>query len=287
MIGMTKSLLWRLMRSPQGLKFARLVSEEWAQAAHFAAARGCGPQLAEIVGLAVRRGPFARMQYPGHAAVGSTLYPKLLGSYERELHDTLERIVERPYATLVDVGAAEGYYAVGLALRMPDVAVIAFEAHALGRQTLQEMAALNTVAERVQVLGTATCANLAALRPRAPILVICDCEGGEYELLDPAKIAWLRDADILVEVHQMHGLDGRAVLKARFAETHDITAIEVRQRDSSLYPELAGFDPRDREALLFERTDLGGWLWCVARNRVHSSLNAPASAEPLLDRTTA
>lgn len=265
-IDTVKRLLWRMMRSPQGLKIARMVAEEWAQAAHFAAVRSCGAELAESLELTVQRGPFARMRYAGHAVVGSTLYPKLLGSYERELHETVGCIIARPYSTIVDVGAAEGYYAVGLATRMPTAEIVAFEANESGRETLQAMAALNGVAERIQVLGTATCANLATLDPEGPVLVVSDCEGAEYELLNPARVPWLERADILVEVHQMHGLNGRAELSARFGHTHDVTVIEVRRRDSSLYPELQRFDPGDREALLFERTDLSGWLWCVSRD---------------------
>ena len=49
--------------------------------------------------------------------------PLLAGSYEAELHDVLEDvIVERP-SRIIDVGCAEGYYAVGLAMRCPDAAV--------------------------------------------------------------------------------------------------------------------------------------------------------------------
>jgi hypothetical protein len=264
-IGLLKRFTWRAMRFPLGFKLAQLVSEEWAQAAHFAAIKRSAARLDETLDLSVQRGPFAGMTYHDYAAVGSTLYPKLLGSYERELHQTVEDIVRLGYETVVDIGAAEGYYAVGLAMRMPGAKVIAFEMHPAGQTAIRAMATRNGVSDRVRVLGIATRSELAALDVSGRVLVISDCEGAEYELLESDSVPWLRDADLLIEVHQFHGIDGRAELGRRFRATHDIEPIDVRRRDSSFYPELSALLPADRDAVLFERTDYNGWLWCSSR----------------------
>jgi hypothetical protein len=44
------------------------------------------------------------------SASGSSFYPKILGTYERELYDVLDTIIDtiRP-KQVVDIGAAEGY----------------------------------------------------------------------------------------------------------------------------------------------------------------------------------
>ena len=78
------------------------------------------PQIGELFcdGV-VRHGPFAGLQYPELTAVGSALYPKLLGSYQREIQGWIEEICAAGYSEIVDVGFAEGYYAVGLARRLP------------------------------------------------------------------------------------------------------------------------------------------------------------------------
>jgi hypothetical protein len=264
-IGLLKRFTWRAMRFPLGFKLAKLVSEEWAQAAHFAAIKRSGAWLGETLDLSVKRGPFSGMTYHDYAAVGSTLYPKLLGSYERELQQTVEDIVRFGYETVVDIGAAEGYYAVGLAMRMPGAKVIAFEIQPAGQKAIRSMAIRNDVSDRLRVLGIATRSELATLDVSGRVLVICDCEGAEYHLLDPQSVPWLCDADLLIEMHQLHGIDGRAELGRRFHTTHDIESIDVRRRDSSLYPELAPLSPADREAVLFERTDYNGWLWCKSR----------------------
>lgn len=62
-------------------------------------------------------GPFRGM------ALGPVYYPPtLLGTYERELHPWLERIFASPFAHVIDIGGGTGYYACGLALRMPGCA---------------------------------------------------------------------------------------------------------------------------------------------------------------------
>ena len=71
----------------------------------------------------VHAGPFAGMRYVDRS-VGSCFIPKLLGTYERELAPKIERICRRQPGLVVDVGAAEGYYAVGLAMRIPEARII-------------------------------------------------------------------------------------------------------------------------------------------------------------------
>src|SRR5215208_3855790 len=68
--------------------------------------------------LKVLSGIFAGMRYV-RDAVGGQLYPKLLGTYELELVPVIQALNRKRVARIVDVGAAEGYYAVGLALCNP------------------------------------------------------------------------------------------------------------------------------------------------------------------------
>ena len=68
----------------------------------------------ERTGCSVTSGPFAGMRYID-ASFGSAYIPKLLGTYEQELSNVLAGIIAKRPKAVVDVGAAEGYYAVGLA----------------------------------------------------------------------------------------------------------------------------------------------------------------------------
>ena len=74
----------------------------------------------------VLAGPFAGMRYETEA-VHSMHVPRLLGTYERELHASLERAPGMPYLRVINIGCGEGYYAVGLAMRLPGAHVHAFD----------------------------------------------------------------------------------------------------------------------------------------------------------------
>src|SRR5262245_23301735 len=94
-------------------------------------------------GLTVSGGPFAGLRYPGLEPL--SLGPKLLGLYERELHGAVEDAIRAQPGVIVNVGAADGYYAVGLARRCPDARVVAYEADPAQRALLQRVASANGV----------------------------------------------------------------------------------------------------------------------------------------------
>src|SRR5207249_10415948 len=94
-------------------------------------------------------GPFAGMKYVS-TSVGSVYEPKLMGTYELELHPIIEQLCKQQFSRIIDVGAAEGYYAVGMAMRSPRSEVIAFETTTEGQALIAQLAALNEVAARVE-----------------------------------------------------------------------------------------------------------------------------------------
>lgn len=57
------------------------------------------------------------MKYTAGAILGRNSVPKLLGSYECELHEIIESALRSNHHRVIDVGSAEGYYAVGFALK--------------------------------------------------------------------------------------------------------------------------------------------------------------------------
>ncbi|HWM12657.1 MAG TPA: hypothetical protein VNO82_25075, partial [Solirubrobacteraceae bacterium] len=161
-------------------------------------------------GLTVSGGPFAGLTYPDASA--TSLVPKLLGVYERELHPAIEAAVAAAPERIVNVGAADGYYAVGLARRCPAAKVTAYEADAEQRALLARVAAANVV--ELEIEGT------AERLPELTGLVVVDCEGCEHALLDPAG---LRSATVIAELHDF--VAPADALIGRFEPTHAVTVI--------------------------------------------------------------
>ena len=76
----------------------------------------------------VLSGPFAGMAMLPEASWGDgDLAPKLLGCYEAELHPAIAKAISRKPKNIVNVGCAEGYYAVGMARALPQSKVFAFD----------------------------------------------------------------------------------------------------------------------------------------------------------------
>lgn len=94
----------------------------------------------------VLNGPFSGMRY-GNRAHGSFLMPKLLGTYEMEVHSIMNDVIQNPPRIFIDVGCAEGYYAVGFALKCPDAHVLAFDIAEEARELTKELALANGVEE--------------------------------------------------------------------------------------------------------------------------------------------
>ncbi len=175
-------------------------------------------------------GPFAGMRYVKYS-LSSAWPPKLLGLYEKELHPLLARLSKTQFKTIIDIGAAEGYYAVGMACAHPEAQILAFESDAHGQQLIAELAELNGVKGRVTVGGLCDIERLRhSLRQDPGALIIMDIEGGELDLLNPAEVPELAQCQILVELHDCFkpGLD-EEILK-RFQHTHNIERIWATPR---------------------------------------------------------
>lgn len=175
-----------------------------------------------LPGLVVMEGPFKGMRYPGREAAGSALLPKIAGTYEREIQAAVESLCRRTFETVIDVGSAEGYYAVGFALRISGARVLAFDIDAQARRLTTAMAAINGVSDRVEVRAACTPEALASLvGPRT--LVVCDAEGFERELFVPTVAERLADVTCLIEFHDflIPGIANR--ITGLFRETHTVT----------------------------------------------------------------
>jgi hypothetical protein len=252
-----------------------MVAEEYAVNEGAMAERAAEPALRETLRPVVIRGPFAGLRYPEHAAVGSSYWPKLLGAYECELGPAIEGLLASAPSHVVDIGAAEGYYAVGIARRLPGAHVIAYEGDAEGRRLMRLMAELNDVAARVRIEGWCDLGALKSLAGTLPVgrtLLICDAETAEYDLLDPTAIPELGSWNLLVELHRRRSvIDPRAWVTRTFQATHTIAFVESEPRLPSTYPELQAVSAEYRRGVLFERTDPFGWAVLRPRPSMDSS----------------
>lgn len=191
-------------------------------------------ELYRATGGTVQRGPFKGLKL-GPLLCHGEASPKLLGCYEEEIHDALERCIARNPAKVVNIGSAEGYYAVGLARRLPTVPVVAFDPLEPAQTLTRFNAQLNE--QVIEVRGLATLDALQeALIPRS--LIVCDCEGAEVDLMNPAQLPTLAECDFIVECHDFLKPGLANELMQRFSQTHALEHISEGARNPNGEPTL-------------------------------------------------
>jgi predicted O-methyltransferase YrrM len=194
----------------------------------------------------VLNGPFQGLR------LAYTDWPKLLGSYEDELHGILGTILQSGYDQIINVGCAEGYYAVGFAAKLTQARVHCFEINPQGIESCRANARSNNVLDRLSFSGFCDTTELARLDYKHKTLIFCDCEGYEKELLRPEAVPALKRCDILVEVHHSRDPDIAATLTARFRDTHQITRVREQYKDPRKYPQLGSLTVFEQRVALSE-----------------------------------
>lgn len=243
---------------PQTLNSALRLLAKWR-------AEGLGQALVERSGERVLSGPFRGMAYPVQASEGAR-NPRLIGCYEASLAPVIENIVADGYDRVIDIGSAEGYYAVGLARRMPQARIIARDTDPRAQSACAALAQVNGVADRVEVGGAVGHGDFAGLIAGRTV-IICDIEGEEAALLDPESAPQLRAADLLIEVHEGMRPGCLALLEQRFGPSHVIERIGRRLQDQGLPDWAEALSDMDRLLLLWEwRATPTPWLWMRRRS---------------------
>jgi hypothetical protein len=260
----------------QALKrFLYAVAPKWTASVMSARARahshkvvrtwGCDAlnrKLLGHLGSTVQEGPFAGlvlspMTYAEH------LGPTLLGVYESELDRAWGVVLGRAYSQIIDVGAKFGYYAVGLAKRYPNAAVVAFDTDWWARKAVREMAAANG-ARNVEVLGSCDPAWLANnLHDNA--FIISDCEGHERELFSGPALSRVGTATLIVETHDCAVPGVSAKLREAFAATHAVQTLRSGENRRVSTRSLDFLSGTERQLANHEVRPPQVWLFCLPK----------------------
>lgn len=180
----------------------------------------------------VQSGPFKGMLLSRTQGwVDGAIGPQLLGCHEEELHASLEQEIVRLESLdnpkIVNVGCAEGYYAIGLARRLPKATVWAID----NNDTSLEIAKQSARDNGVNIVIGDTLDHVFA----APDLIVMDCEGAEVGYLDCAKFPSLKAATIIVELHSSKEQETHAILYDRFDASHVVGYVREGARDPNKY----------------------------------------------------
>ena len=173
----------------------------------------------------VLNGPFSGMRY-GNRAHGSFLMPKLLGTYEMEVHSIVNDVIQNPPGIFIDVGCAEGYYAVGFALKCPDAHVLAFDIAEEARELTKELALANGVEDRVEIRSEFRAEKVLPESLGNSSFLLCDTDGAESEIFQQETVPLFKNCRILVETHDGYVAGVTDKLLNFFRHTHEALVID-------------------------------------------------------------
>jgi hypothetical protein len=208
-------------------------------------------KIAEKLNWTVAYGPFKGLKMsektwwsrPSRAAM-------FLGIYEQEV---LQSLMDTPddCDTFIDIGAADGYYAVGSLVCGKFSSVYCFEMSDRGRQAILNNAAMNGKQNHIKIFGKAD-SNIDQYLPEGKLeksVILVDIEGAEFDLLTPVLFEKMKDSIIIVEIHEWRVPDGKArldELKKASLKTHQMSELTTTSRDLSGFPELEMMSDTDR-----------------------------------------
>lgn len=185
----------------------------------------------------VMSGPFKGMRLL-FIKENQSFLPYLLGTYEMELHETLNTLLTMKFPRIVHIGAGLGYYLLGTAHCSPASALVAYEAESSRRKILEQLSIENNLSGRISIRGFCSPMTLKELLSQnpTPTWLIVDIEGGEKELLDPRNIPGLAYCHILVELHDYLDPSISKTLSERFKVSHRLLLIHSTPRKLSHLP---------------------------------------------------
>jgi len=218
--------------------------------------------------LVVLNGPFSGMKYPSLKSFGSVIFPKLLGSYEKEIEVFINYIKNQDYKNIIDIGCAEGYYAVGLGMKLKKAQVFAFDTDERAQEECKKLAKLNNV--KININSIFTKALYEKYTQNKKSLIFIDCEGYEKNLIDNEIASQHQNCDFLIEAHDFIDISITDHILNSFRMTHKIEVIEsiddISKAYSYEFKELSGMTLLEKREILAEyRPTTMRWIFAKSK----------------------
>jgi precorrin-6B methylase 2 len=169
-------------------------------------------------------GPFSEIVL-GEGSTEGCFIPKILGTYEQPLHATLLEFSKSTYNKIINIGCAEGYYAIGLCKIFPNCEVHAFDIDEKAVEECSRLALLNNVQHRVELKNEFTPDTFKKFSAGRTFYFI-DIEGAESNLINSEVLPFLKNADLIIECHSEASFGTSTKLSGILGVTHHVKVIK-------------------------------------------------------------
>jgi hypothetical protein len=215
----------------------------------------------------VQRGIFKGLKLDGRSNISQgPLALKIFGLFEQEVIKNIEQLA--PFEDVVNIGAADGYFSIGLVKSGLAKRSICFEITEQGRDAIRRNAKVNGVEDKLVIFGKAdqhigrflTEAEYNSARS----LVLCDIEGAEFDLFTIDFFKALQGSTIIIELHDrifLQSTEPRAKLIDNIPTGYYHEIIRSKPPEWSGIDEIEAFSDNDRALVTSEgRNLIGEWL---------------------------
>ena len=203
----------------------------------------------------IKHGPFNGMLYD--IITNKNIFQKLLGSYEKELHHIIQSLIELKPKTIINIGTEDGYYAIGMGLKVQSSKIIIFEEDRNNIALCQKLAKQNNLLDRIKIYKNYN-KNIFKY-----VLNSCDykslflfdsCEGQKFFNKD--LFLRFQQSFFIIKIHDTKFYDIYKLLISSFKETHNYIEISaISDYDKAykyVYNEILQLDISEKLLLLSE-----------------------------------
>lgn len=222
----------------------------------------------QIGGKVIQYGAFRGMRLSKISGwCKAELASMLLGMYEREVVQYLANLPYRARENFVNVGAAEGYFAIGMLHAELSVRTICFELSETSRESMRDGSSLTRNGQNLTLFGLADENFLDKVEGVHGFeydnsVFLIDVEGAELEILTDDGLRRMARANIVIETHAMMVSEQEQMeFEKLCSKYHRVSEIRTEGRNPGEFFELDSWPDNHRWAICSEgRPERGRWL---------------------------
>jgi hypothetical protein len=225
-------------------------------------------KVAEKLDFQVVYGPFKGMKLnPKSYWTRHIIANVALGSYETDVQLELQHLkTEFNRNIFIDIGGADGLYAIGVLVNNMFNKTVVFEIEEYGRKAIKNNAIYNQVEDRVIILEEANKKMLKKTITEYPdSIILMDIESMEFQLLDIEMINLIKNVPIIIEIHCFSESDKIKYqeLKANLNVLFDLKVINNTKKELDSHKHIFHLTDLQKALILTERRDISAeWLVC-------------------------
>lgn len=174
----------------------------------------------------------------------------ILGVYEKHVLKKIIEFSKKGNYPFIDIGAADGYFAIGMAFSETFKKIYAFEIDEEGRRSLNRNIENNLCKDKVVVDIEANFETLKEIVDKnKSAVILIDIEGSEFDLLDDNLLQLLSNCYIVCELHptlSANGFEKQNMLINNAKAFFDVSIIQRESYSPNKFSELNEFTDEER-----------------------------------------